>query len=173
MTADPPDREVVRRVLAGDRESFALLYDRYARLVLAVVADADLAQETFLRAFRGLGSLRDPDRPAPWLVGIARQVASEARRRRPWAGLPDDLPGRPEPSADDADEVAHLRHLVSQLPADQQEAVRLFFLSERDVHTTARLLGRSRSGTYLLLQTAVATLARWLAADHPAGEAKR
>ncbi|MEP7125007.1 MAG: RNA polymerase sigma factor [Byssovorax sp.] len=58
----------IRRFLQG------LLGDRAA-------AD-DALQETFARAFRRMDTLRDPARIAPWLFGIARNVALEARKAR-------------------------------------------------------------------------------------------
>lgn len=84
------DAELVAQTLAGNIEAFGCLHDRYARLVRAVVRRGmidestmhDLAQECFLRAYRGLGQLREPEKFGPWLVGIARQVASECGRRR-------------------------------------------------------------------------------------------
>src|SRR5262249_60528847 len=83
------DAELVNRVLAGDREAFGRLYDRYARLVRAVAFDAgrdlaavqDIVQESFLRSFRQLSTLRARDRFGPWVVGIARQVVREYRRQ--------------------------------------------------------------------------------------------
>src|SRR5205807_2608985 len=76
--------------LSGDREAFGRLYDWYAHLVRAVALGAsrdpstvqDLTQECFLRAFRSLASLRDPDRFGPWVVGIAKQLVREQRRKR-------------------------------------------------------------------------------------------
>src|SRR5215468_3762337 len=84
------DGTLVLGVRNGDRAAFAELYDRRARLIRAVCYDAtrdfhaaaDLTQEVFLRAYRSLGSLRDPQRFGPWLVGIARQVCREWRRQR-------------------------------------------------------------------------------------------
>jgi len=58
----------IRRFLQG------LLGDRAA-------AD-DALQETFARAFRRMDTLRDPARITPWLFGIARNVALEARKAR-------------------------------------------------------------------------------------------
>ena len=57
---EPTDADLVASVLAGDREAFGGLYDRYARLVRAVVYGVardwptvqDLTQECFLRAYR-------------------------------------------------------------------------------------------------------------------------
>src|SRR3569623_2632281 len=76
----PADAELVARALNGHREAFADLYDRYARLVRAVVRPAaaddasihNLAQECFLRAYRKLDQLRQPDRYGAWLVALAR-----------------------------------------------------------------------------------------------------
>jgi RNA polymerase sigma-70 factor (ECF subfamily) len=180
--ADPPDADLVRRTLCGDRDAFARLYDRYARLVRAVADDAgpacaeDLTQEVFLRAYRTLGALRSADRFAPWVVGITRRVVRESRRRPPRDPLPAALPDRQPPvgaAAENGDEVAHLLALVARLPEDERQAVRLFFLAGRNATETARLLDRSRSGTYALIRAAVGTLARWMGADRPAGEVNR
>jgi RNA polymerase sigma-70 factor (ECF subfamily) len=166
------DAELVARTLAGDREAFGRLYDRHARLVRAVALgtgpDAataqDLTQECFLRAYRNLRALREPGSFGPWVVGIARQfVREQRRRRRPGnLGLLDPPAATSNHSADDADEIDHVLGLVSRLPEEERLAVHFFFLGERDVDETARLLNRSRSGTYALLKRACARLARRL-----------
>jgi RNA polymerase sigma-70 factor (ECF subfamily) len=180
--SDPPDADLVGRTLSGDRDAFARLYDRYARLVRAVAADAgrgridDVTQEAFLRAYRNLGSLRAADRFSSWLVGIARKVVLEDRRRPGVEPLPDLVvdPGlRPGAAVEDADEVEHLLALVARLPQEQRQAVRFFFLAGRDAEQVARLLGRSRSGAYLLIRQAIGALARWMGADRSRGEVKR
>src|SRR5262249_38668096 len=152
----PGDAELVARTLAGDRESFGLLYDRYARLVRAVAFGAgrdlaavqDLTQESFLRAFRKLPTLRERERFGPWVVGIARQVAREHRRRRREERLGEAAPEAaddPAATTSAAEEVEHLLRLVSRLPERERLAVHFFFLNERDANETARLLNLSRS----------------------------
>jgi RNA polymerase sigma-70 factor (ECF subfamily) len=182
--ADPrTDAELVARSLAGDREAFAALYDRYARLVRAVALDAgrdlasvqDITQETFLRVFRRLATLRDPGRFGPWVVATARMVVREQRRRRRPEPLANGVPEPPDPSADeieDADEAAHVLGLVARLPEPERLAVHFFFLCERDADATAALLNRSRSGVYDLLKRACARLARWLGAPDREREVK-
>jgi RNA polymerase sigma-70 factor, ECF subfamily len=76
----------IRRFLQG------LLGDRAA-------AD-DALQETFARAFRRMDTLRDADRIAPWLFGIARNVALEARKARRRIGRLVD----PGPEAEERDD---------------------------------------------------------------------
>ena len=175
-TREPSDDDLVRRTLAGDREAFAVLHQRYARLAQAVAADLgpdrsrtdDAVQETFLRAYRGLGRLRDPSRFGPWLAGIARQVVREQRRRRRMEPLPDAVPDPRPPTAEADDEQACLLAHVAALPEEARLAVRLFFLTGRGAEETARLLGRSRSATYRLLREAVARLARSMGAAQEA-----
>ena len=65
-----PDATIVRQVLAGDVNAFALIVDRYharcLRVATHLLGDADEAddavQDAFLRAYRHLGSFRSTDR---------------------------------------------------------------------------------------------------------------
>lgn len=82
--------ELVARVRAGDGEAFRLIFDRYSRPVLSFIFDMvgdraqaeDLAQETFVRAFKGLDSLRDETKLSTWLFSIAKNCAREHLRTR-------------------------------------------------------------------------------------------
>lgn len=121
------DAELVAGLRAGDRQSFAEVYDRYAdRLFdfcLAMLRDrddaADAVHDTMLAAVRRIGQLRDPDRLRPWLYAIARSTSVDrmrARRRTApvpeVADLPDDVAG-PERAA----EQEALRALVADAAA--------------------------------------------------------
>lgn len=82
--------ELVARARAGDEEAFRLIFDRYSRPVLCFIFDMvgdralaeDLAQETFVRAFRGLGGLREETKLSTWLFAIAKNCAREQLRSR-------------------------------------------------------------------------------------------
>ena len=76
------DGGLVRAAAAGDRPAFGVLYERYARMVHAILlarvrpGDAeDLVQEVFLSAMRQLRGLRDPEGFGGWLGAIARNKA--------------------------------------------------------------------------------------------------
>jgi RNA polymerase sigma-70 factor (ECF subfamily) len=160
--------DLVRRAQDGDVEAFGCLYDRTIRLVRAVAADAgpdaseDVAHEAYLRAYRNLGTLQAPERFAAWVVGITRQVVRERRRARRFEPLPVDIPGTPSPAGLGDEESEELLRAVARLPEEERLAIRFFFLNERSIEETARLLDRSRSGTYSVLQSAKIKLARWL-----------
>ena len=90
---EPADAELVHAVVArDDRGAFALLVRRHQSMVRSVLrrlakgdhglAD-DLAQETFLLAWRNLASFRHDARFSTWLYRIAFNAwLSEARKRR-------------------------------------------------------------------------------------------
>ncbi|MDO8361769.1 MAG: sigma-70 family RNA polymerase sigma factor [Actinomycetota bacterium] len=112
--------ELVGRAARGDRSAFDVLYRRHARSVAAAVASrisgnedrADAVQETFLRAWKKLDTLRDPEQFLPWLYAIARNVATSAGRSktRTAAGtLNDDISAAPE--AMGPEELAELASL--------------------------------------------------------------
>jgi RNA polymerase sigma-70 factor (ECF subfamily) len=84
------DSEAVMQALAGDSEAFGLLVERYHGALaafaydrLGTVAEAqDAVQETFLRAFRQLHSLREPERFSAWAYEILRNRCAEILRRK-------------------------------------------------------------------------------------------
>lgn len=101
------DAELVAEVLDGDTERFGVLVDRYKNLVNSFIAARvahaevdDLAQDTFLRAFRMLATLREPAAFSSWLLGIASHVCVDWHRsRRHLGSLDDDSALEPEASA--------------------------------------------------------------------------
>jgi RNA polymerase sigma-70 factor, ECF subfamily len=90
----PLEPSLVARARAGDVDAFEQLVreraDRVVRLAMAIVADEtearDVAQETFITAWRQLADLRDEDRFEAWLTRIvvnkARMALRSRRRRR-------------------------------------------------------------------------------------------
>ena len=91
------DRELVQRVQDGDSAAFDLLVRKYQHRIVALigryVADwsecQDVAQETFLRAYRALGNFRGDAQFYTWLHRIAVNTAKNhlvASNRRPPTG---------------------------------------------------------------------------------------
>lgn len=176
------DETLVRGVLNGDREAFAELYDRRARLIrglcLAMTRDADaaadLCQEVFLRAYQRLGSLREPARFIAWLAGIAKQVCREwlrsrARDRRcavATAGSGEVGPAATERERDDNpvrnEQHARLHAALADLPSNERLALLAFYLQGMDADEARRVVGLSRSGLYRLLASARRRLGRKL-----------
>ena len=112
--------ELVRQARQGDRDAFDILLteaiDRLYRIARLILRDVDRAedavQETLVRCWRDLPSLRDPDRFDAWLNRILmRAVTDEARARRGFV-----IPLKVEPSVADS----------SGAFADRDEIARVF-----------------------------------------------
>lgn len=153
------DTELVEQSLAGDRHAFGQIVVRYQSLVCALAYSAtgsrsrseDLAQETFLAAWRSLRELREPGRLRSWLCGIARNTILGDRRRlgrQPVhaAAVLDEkleLPSaEPLPTAQAVknEEMAILWREVGRLPEVYREPLILFYREHQSVERVAEAL---------------------------------
>jgi RNA polymerase sigma-70 factor (ECF subfamily) len=100
---EPTDEVLAARAAAGDESAFEEIVRRYqgrvfrlaSRLAGSETEAADVLQETFLRAYRGLPSFRGASRLGTWLYRIATNAAlahRRARSRRPAESLEAFLP---------------------------------------------------------------------------------
>ena len=101
MAEDQPsqlvDHELVQRVQRGDSAAFDLLVRKYQHRIVALIGRyvsdwsecQDVAQETFMRAYRALGNFRGDAQFYTWLHRIAVNTAKNhlvASNRRPPTG---------------------------------------------------------------------------------------
>src|SRR5579884_1503611 len=126
---------LIRTAQLGDRRAFAALVDRYwdrlYRWLYHLTHDRhaaeDLAQETFLKALRHLGSFRAGTNFGAWLFRIAHnawvnQARGAARARQP---VPEHLPGREEGPVEQVltkESLQLLARAVGRLPAEFRAA---------------------------------------------------
>ncbi len=147
---------------------------RYVYLVTRGQDDAEeIVAETFARAFAAWREGRGPaGRPLPWLLVIARHLATDrARHRRLISWLPLDLPGdssshqRTEPGGIDADASAAefwlwLAALSKALPARQREVIFLRYQRDLTDAEIGEILHLSASGVRTLASRAIQALRR-------------
>ena len=87
--AIPTDADLVGETLSGDRDAFGRIITRYQSLICSLAYSAtgslgqseDLAQETFITAWKHLSHLRERDKLRAWLCGIARNRINGFLRR--------------------------------------------------------------------------------------------
>lgn len=81
---------LVERALAGDKEAFGVLAQRYYRMISVLAyqktghrSDAeDIVQEALVRAYRALPSLREGGKFAAWIYNITLKLCIDWGRRR-------------------------------------------------------------------------------------------
>jgi RNA polymerase sigma-70 factor (ECF subfamily) len=139
------------RCQLGERAAFDELISRWheplwrylRRLASSDDAARDLAQDTWLRVFRGLARLREPAKLRPWLFGIARNVAMDRLRAQYAVGLPADVNAEELPADDNVnldEEFATLEAGLEKLPIVERETLTLFYLRELSLEEIAGLV---------------------------------
>ena len=128
------DGDIVRAVLAGDRERYAELIeryrDRYARYAARMLGSADAAedavQDAFVRAFDQLSQCREPDKFVGWFFLILRNRCFAERRRSRTSASLDAAQGvaaadRTDGGTESAERRRALQLALLELTPDQRE----------------------------------------------------
>jgi len=174
------DNEIVRRVLQGRRDEFGVLVERYLPSVRAVAyartgnfADAqDVAQETFMKAYERLNTLRDVACLGAWLATMARNEASRLTRQ---ASHRNDLFRRNVAASQEAvipeverRELRDLLHSqIQSLPEDHREVLLLHYFAGKRAREIAAVLGISTDAVKKRLQRAREALSKSMTAQLP------
>ena len=94
------DAELIQRVLEGDDNAFSVLVEKYQKQVHALawrkIGDFHIAEEitqdTFLKAYKRLATLKEPQRFVSWLYVIAaNRCSSWLRKKRLWTQPIEEL----------------------------------------------------------------------------------
>ncbi len=149
------DRADVARVQGGDVEAFAAIVRRWQtpliNLAYRFCGDRgraeEMAQEAFLRAYRGLNAFRGDAAFSTWLFALATNVYRNELRRIPQrmvvleeASEPID-PASMVEAYELRDRDLTVRRAVQALPAKYRDAMLLFYFHEMDVPAAAQSLG--------------------------------
>jgi RNA polymerase sigma-70 factor, ECF subfamily len=144
------DDELLRRLKRGDSTAFAALVDQYKGLVLNLVSRMsgsvdtaeDLAQEVFLRVWKGVPTFRGECKLSTWIYRIALNLCiAEGKTARGRAVfLPIDEPGlasQPQLQVDEGSSYSgevvlkqRLQDLIPKMPEKYRIAVTLYYLKD-------------------------------------------
>ena len=157
QTAEFNDAELVTESLDGNREAFRRIVERYQTLISSLAYCAtgdvsqseDLAQETFVSAWKQLADLREPAKLRPWLCSITRFLISKEFRRqgREPSHAAESLEAveewvSPEPLPPDQvigeEEKAILWRSLERIPEIYREPLVLFYREHQSIEAVAR-----------------------------------
>ncbi len=153
------DAELVSGTLSGDRDAFSQIVSRYQSLICSLAYSAtgslgqseDLAQETFITAWKHLGHLRERDKLRAWLCGIARNRINNFLRREgrepiraaePLENVPEAHAAEPLPGDQTIsnEEQAILWRSLVKIPEIYREPLVLFYREHQSVEAVAEKL---------------------------------
>lgn len=164
---DDAERLLLERIRAGDKSACAQCIERYSpmlyRLALRLTGDAstaeDVVQETFLNAFKAIGSFEGRSSLSTWLYRIAANTAlMHVRRVQPLMVSVDEVTtdeDQPVPQAlfdwcclperdfETAETRAELERAIRELPEKLRVVFALRELEGLSTEATAEALGVS------------------------------
>lgn len=145
----------VQRVLAGDVQAFEGIVRRWQGPLVNMAwrycrdrgRAEEMAQEAFLRAWRGLSHWRRESNFSTWLFALAANVFRSELKRFPAVNFP--LEDAPEPAGpalqlsalQEKSSQDEVRRAVLALPHRYREPVVLFYFHEMDLSAAARTMG--------------------------------
>jgi RNA polymerase sigma-70 factor (ECF subfamily) len=176
------DERLVTATIQGDTSAFGIIVERYWNMAVAIalskidnlVEAEDIAQESFIKAYSQLRSLRDPSRFAGWLSKIVAQQGTNLLRKRARgktvssyeannlealapALAPNGNPGL-------TNEQAHfVRQTVSRLPENFQKVIIMRFVAGLSAIQIAKRLGKRHGTVRVWLHRAYTILRKDLA----------
>ena len=159
------DVQLIRRILSGDDGAFDTLVRKYQKSVHALawrkIGDfhfaEEIAQDTFLQAYRNLTTLRNPNQFSGWLYVIANRLCLKwlQRNKSAMQSLGDTPMEEVEKSSytrylseqreTEASErrYAIVKRLLERLPESERTVVTLYYLGEMTAKEIGKFLGVS------------------------------
>lgn len=153
------DADLVAASLSGNRDAFGHIVSRYQSLICSLAYSAtgslgqseDLAQETFITAWKHLRHLRERNKLKAWLCGIARNRINSSLRRdgrepvhtaEPLEEIHDSASAEPLPHDQtiSKEEEAILWRSLERIPEIYREPLVLFYREHQSIETVATAL---------------------------------
>jgi RNA polymerase sigma-70 factor (ECF subfamily) len=161
------EQKLVRASQGGDTAAFESLVRHYQKMIHALAfrmsgswADAqDQAQETFIQAYRKLGSFRADSQFSSWLYRIAINQCLNAKKRvQRNTKLGDEWRARRGETAEDAETAERVQEALLQLNPKQRAAIILTTYDGHNHKQAAGIMGCSETTVSWYLFTARAKL---------------
>jgi RNA polymerase sigma factor (sigma-70 family) len=179
----PDDADLVMASLSGNRDAFGQIVARYQSLICSLAYSAtgslgtseDLAQETFITAWKHLRQLRERHKLRAWLCGIARNRINNTLRRggREPSRAAESLETvqesassdpRPDDQTISKEEEAILWRSLERIPENYREPLVLFYREHQSVEDVAAALDLSEDAVKQRLSRGRKLLAEEVAA---------
>lgn len=184
-TADPDDRALAARALAGDQAAYGALMQRHRdavfRLARGAIGDPDealdITQESFVAAFAALARYDGSRSFRVWIARITLNKCRDWARRRAvrrffaFAKPIDDAidiassDATPEEAASSVQEVARINAAIAALPANLKDVLLLRTIEQMSQAEAAQVLGVTEKAVETRLYRARAKLAEILGGE--------
>jgi RNA polymerase sigma factor (sigma-70 family) len=161
--------QIIERVQRGDTNAFSCLVTKYQDVVFSIALkvlknrnDAEeMAQETFIKAYRSISTFRGKSKFSTWLFSIAYNTCISSVRKKKFPATSIDLV-RLNDEEDDWDDLElteeerskMLEMSLKKLPEDDYTLIILYYYEEQSIEDVSRIVGLSESNVKVKLHRA-------------------
>lgn len=184
------ENKIIRRILEGNREAFAILVDKYKRPVFNLVyrmtgnyqETDDLSQEIFIKVYESLNSFETNRRFFPWLYTIALNIIRNHLKRKKFVSATNVVDHYANHEGNDQTDPEAmvcrrqrsrmLTTCIKKLPYSQQEAVTLRYYQFLAFEDIAEILDISLSAAKMRVYRGLQKLAEMMNTEKQSDEIK-
>jgi RNA polymerase sigma factor (sigma-70 family) len=161
--------QIIERVQQGDTNAFSCLVTKYQDVVFSIALKVlknrneaeEMAQETFIKAFRSISSFRGKSKFSTWLFSIAYNTCITSVRKKKIPATSIDLIQLNDED-DDWDDLEiteeerskMLEMSLKKLPEDDYTLIILYYYEEQSIEDVSRIMGLSESNVKVKLHRA-------------------
>ena len=150
------DAELIQRILAGDESAFGFLVDKYKGSVHALAyrklgdfhTAEEITQDTFLKAYQKLSTLRDPAHFPGWLYVIAARCCiswfrQNRLRTESFDSVKGEMNARSWAKYADARVREEVHNALENLPESERTVLTLYYMAGMTCEEIGRFIGTS------------------------------
>jgi RNA polymerase sigma-70 factor (ECF subfamily) len=160
------DNWYIERVLKGDTQYFSYFVDKYKDIVYSIAfkvlrnrEDAEeMAQESFVKAFKSLNTFKGSAKFSTWLYRITYNgCISEMRKKKLKFVSTDDVQVSDEPEEMNLDGIPeenrakYVKAALDKLPEDEYTLILLYYFEDKQIDEISGITGMSESNVKVKL----------------------
>ena len=155
------DGDIIQQVLRGQQQAFSVLVERYRHFVFTIALRytssreeaEELAQDTFVKAYRFLADFKSTSKFSTWLYTIAHNTCLSYLRKRQDTTIPieeeqinlaterNGMAERASTMSEERSQNALLTKAIQKLPAADAELITLYYLAEQSIEEVGLVTG--------------------------------
>jgi RNA polymerase sigma factor (sigma-70 family) len=156
------EQKIIEMVQQGNANAFSFLVNKYQDIVFSIALkvlknreDAEeMAQETFIKAFRSIQSFQGKAKFSTWLYSITYNTCiTHTRKKKLSTTQIENLPVSYEDTDDSQEEnrAKYLEMAMKQLPEDDYTLLVLYYYEDQNIEDICQITGLSESNAKVKL----------------------
>ena len=163
------DHKYIKRVLAGDRNAYAVLVDRYKDMVFSLALKLmhnreeaeEIAQDAFVKAYRSLSGFKGNSRFSTWLYRIVYNTAISSLRRKEVEKVQMDEANLPDIEFTESsssyvalskeERKKFIARALDNLDAEERFLIIMYYYEDRDMEEMAEITGLTKTNVKVKL----------------------